>query len=322
MLVWGGTTGGADPQLRADGAAYNPATNRWRKLAPAPAGLVGLADEGAAWTGTQALFWVGNSPDGPVGAALYDPRQDRWQRLPAGPLGAREGYASLWTGTELLIIGGAQGDTAATPAAAALNPQTGVWRLLPALNKRPGLALDGAVWDGEHAWLSGIEYTCPPPISSTCQQSHPVLLRYNPATDELATPSSSSAPRSESRLVGRLGGHTLVFDASHDQTVQLAFYDTAGTMWRMSRPVECQPGDSTNRKWTDQGYAVACGRDSIAFYRANSDTWTTYSPGRSLFNANSGSAIVWTGGELVVWSGSTNETYNPTPNVGARTTLP
>lgn len=113
LIVWGGVsrpTRGL-PAARSDGAAYNPATGNWRKIASSPSGILGGGGPAAAWTGRRMVVYVGNSPDGPAGSAVYNPRTNTWRRLPKGPLGAREQYASVWTGRELLIFGGHSGDT-------------------------------------------------------------------------------------------------------------------------------------------------------------------------------------------------------------------
>src|SRR5262249_22397952 len=85
MLVWGGVHHSASGgQQESDGAAYDPATDSWEKLAPAPAGMQGGGGRASAWDGSEASFWVGNSPDGPVGTATYDPVAGSWHRLPPG----------------------------------------------------------------------------------------------------------------------------------------------------------------------------------------------------------------------------------------------
>jgi hypothetical protein len=97
MIVWGGVnrpTRGS-PAPRSDGAAYNPATRKWRKIAKAPSGILGGGGPAAAWNSRRMVVYVGNSPDGPAGSAVYDPRTNTWRRLPKGPLGAREQYASV-----------------------------------------------------------------------------------------------------------------------------------------------------------------------------------------------------------------------------------
>lgn len=84
----------ADPLA---GAAYDPAADRWRLLAPAP------VVPRIAWTGQEMLVWGGQSgsryfDDG----AAYDPAPDRWRALPASPLAARFTFA-VWSGTQMLV---------------------------------------------------------------------------------------------------------------------------------------------------------------------------------------------------------------------------
>jgi hypothetical protein len=122
------------------------------------------------------VVYVGNSPDGPAARAVFDPRTNSWRRLPKGPLGAREQYASVWTGRELLIFGGHSGDTYGLPTAAALNPATGSWRQLKALDAVIGLAtVNGALWNGREAFVAGILYR--PHVVD-----RPILLEFSPKT--------------------------------------------------------------------------------------------------------------------------------------------
>src|SRR5438132_12123259 len=55
MIVWGGVSAGAQV---ADGAAYDPAADSWRKLAPAPQGVMGGGGSAATWTGHLAGVWA------------------------------------------------------------------------------------------------------------------------------------------------------------------------------------------------------------------------------------------------------------------------
>jgi hypothetical protein len=58
LVYWGG---GSHPPVRAraDGAGFNPGTNRWATLPPAPEGQWHLeGDDGVAvWTGREVLVW-------------------------------------------------------------------------------------------------------------------------------------------------------------------------------------------------------------------------------------------------------------------------
>ena len=87
----------------AGGAAYDPATNRWRRLAPIPSARQGAA---VVWAGTRLLVWGGRPV--PRGFA-YDPKLDRWSRLPAAPLRGRLDPTAVWTGRTLIVWGGTTG---------------------------------------------------------------------------------------------------------------------------------------------------------------------------------------------------------------------
>jgi hypothetical protein len=90
VLVWGGlSAGGARPEL-SDGAVYNPKTDTWRRIAPAPAGMAGVA-EAAHLVDSKVLLWAGNAPDGPAVGAFYNPSTDVWTPIAPSPLGPREG---------------------------------------------------------------------------------------------------------------------------------------------------------------------------------------------------------------------------------------
>jgi hypothetical protein len=78
-----------------EAAAYEPETNRWRILAPPP-----IDTPVAVWTGRRMLVFDGN--DG----AAYDPGRDRWRSLGRAPLRDRYDFTAVWDGTRLLIWGG------------------------------------------------------------------------------------------------------------------------------------------------------------------------------------------------------------------------
>ena len=264
------------------------------------------------WTGDAMLVWASNSPDGPAGGAVYDPGSDTWRRLPAGPLGSREGYSSVWTGKELLVIGGALGDTLATPIAAAVNPRTGTWRLVPAFDDFVFFGgPNGAVWDGHEAFVAGTLSLCPE-RSSACAERRPVLVAYNPATDtvrEITLPAPSEAFGADTAVSLKPIGWTgteVVFSADGSGSVRVIRYNP------------------TIDGWKGVPAAVAsCGEFGLQIYSLATNTWTlrTMTPGPSPLSSRGGSAIVWTGTDLIVWSGMVGKPGNPTPADGASLTL-
>lgn len=90
LLVWGGT-GGVHRDGRVltfdDGAAYDPARDRWQPLAPSP--LAARRDAAATWDGGEMVIWGGFDPKTGiqhVDGARYDPAADAWRTLPPAPL--------------------------------------------------------------------------------------------------------------------------------------------------------------------------------------------------------------------------------------------
>lgn len=325
MIVWGGIERSGTPAPASDGAAYDLTADSWRAIAPAPPGVLGDVGAAAAWTGDEAVFWAGNSPDGPAAGAVYNPDTDAWQQLADGPLGPREGYSSVWTGTELLIIAGTSGDQLAGPVAAAVNPSENSWRLLPALNDLPGLAPLGAVWSGEEVFIAGSLYLCPE-LGSVCTDTRPIFLAYDPQTDSLHEIDLAGAPvDGQTATLAPLAwtGTDVVFKISGEPSAGLVRYNPSNEMWSTGQMAPCPVDDLyySQTAWLGDRYVVPCGLDRLQIYEASTDTWETITAGRSPLNSRSGSAIVWTGTDLIAWSGTEQRTGNPTPNDGHRLRL-
>ena len=107
------------PATFARGAAYNPATDTWRQVAPLPE--YGGA---AAWDGREILV-VGAGAHA-RSAFAYNPGANRHRRLARLPFGL-QGAASFWTGHRLLVWGGSE-----TTRGLAYDPRADRWSVLPA----------------------------------------------------------------------------------------------------------------------------------------------------------------------------------------------
>lgn len=101
-----------EPATHAGVATYDPADDRWT-TAPQPAGLRvdRLLSPTTVWTGREVLLLgaprFAEPDDEGVEGAAFDPTTRTWRTLPAPALSGRGGMASGWTGTELIIWGGA-----------------------------------------------------------------------------------------------------------------------------------------------------------------------------------------------------------------------
>lgn len=150
-VIWGGDAvpdshGPGGPSDR--GAAYDPASDRWRVLAPAP--LAGRRGHALVWSDAGLIVWGGTfdvEPGLRGDGALYAPDTDRWELLPPAPVGPRGEFGATRMGDEVVIVGGWVPMTIdASQSVVAYHPHSRQWRLLPDL--RRGLRNTTALWTG------------------------------------------------------------------------------------------------------------------------------------------------------------------------------
>ncbi len=148
---------------------------RWSELPVAP---IDPRDQAAlVWTGREMVVWGGVTRDGHILAdgAAFDPTRSQWRPI-AGSIGVpvRYGATSLWTGAELLVVGGqtaldANSRNGVAPAGrgGAYDPAADRWRPVAAGPTDAERVL-AAVWTGREA------------IVVTSERS---VAAYDPATD-------------------------------------------------------------------------------------------------------------------------------------------
>jgi hypothetical protein len=105
---------------------------------------------GWVWTGSSLVVFGGYGSvdsNGAVAAladgAIYSPSTNSWRKLPASPLSPRFNPTLVWTGYEVLVIGGdPDNETADSPGyatgEAAYDPSSNRWRKLPAMPSTAG----------------------------------------------------------------------------------------------------------------------------------------------------------------------------------------
>jgi hypothetical protein len=150
LLLWGGAYG-AEP-LPRDGAAFDPAADRWRTIPPAPIG--GRTEHVAVWTGGEMLVWGGGDYDYDLAdGAAYDPATNSWRTLAPTPISPRDSAVAVWTGTEMIVTGGTHVSNSRNPIAA-YDPATDRWRGVadPPIDPRHWHTV---VWTGEEVILWG-----------------------------------------------------------------------------------------------------------------------------------------------------------------------
>jgi len=208
IIVAGGTGGRG---LRAPGAAYAPAADRWRPIAAPPGFRPGASaysvNGPAVWTGQRMVIWS-------AGLA-YDPAGDHWEAIEPAPMTARFHEAVAVSDTGILIWGGCDSsaaECAEEPGAwrddgAWYDTATGHWTPLPPAPLTPGpAALAAVLGGGVHvvtgrgqavyspatgSWQAGPELPATAPVGSTLTSvgdgmvlvGHGVALAYDRGSD-------------------------------------------------------------------------------------------------------------------------------------------
>jgi len=134
MIVWGGA--GAAGDLN-DGGLYDPVANAWTYL---PASLantpVARESHSAVWTGAEMMVWGGfNDTSGGLvnDGARFNPASNSWIYVAATEPNtppARYEHTAVWTGTEMLVWGGA-GPGGPLGDGGRYNPALDAWIYLP-----------------------------------------------------------------------------------------------------------------------------------------------------------------------------------------------
>jgi N-acetylneuraminic acid mutarotase len=146
MIVWGGRSEPQQGRLVADGAAFNPRTETWRTLAPAP--IEGREGAVGVWTGEEVVVWGGVSERAHRDGAAYNPDTDQWRRIAAAPIGGSPGGSfAIRTGARVVVFSGMDG-------VAAYYPATDRWQQLPKPPQSPRFGTTGA-WTGQSLLLWG-----------------------------------------------------------------------------------------------------------------------------------------------------------------------
>ena len=315
MIVWGGA--GASSSDSSQGAAYEPATDAWTKLPSAPiSGRVGAV---GVWTGTEALIFGGSGAAGePTDGAAYDPTTNAWRKLRAAPLGnlTASGSYAVWTGKQMLAWGffattsrapshsgcGNDSHGGGSCAIAMFDPSTNKWTVGAAAPVEAPIFGD-AFWTGAEmivvGWGGGsgpgiaIAYN---PQTNTWRQL-PVSPLSGARTDELAAWDGTEL------IVG--GGRGPAANQSQDDA---AAYNPATNTWRQLP--DAPEGFTGSQEYPDvwTGHYVISLDDNDAQGRPlildpATGTWQL-GPAASQPDIT-GTPAIWTGTEIIRWSGGT-----------------
>jgi hypothetical protein len=236
MLVWG-----------CGQVAFDPETNRWRRLPAAPVGAPGLA----VWTGRELIGWGGGCcGDAFAEGAAFDPATETWRKLAPSPLAPSQGPVGAWTGHELIVfVSGLDPDgnpIAGAARTAAYNPATDTWRQLAPPPDRPA----AAVWDGGELLLVAAD----------------ALHAYDPVRNRWRSFAGDAAGRSQSAAAWT-GRELLLFGGATDLFAYDPVHDRSSRY--PSAPLTLRSAPTVN--WTGRELIVWDGETGAAFTPSSQD---------------------------------------------------
>lgn len=231
------------------------------------------------------------------------PAPEGWRPLAEAPIQARRDHVSVWTGTQMLIWGGTDGEQDFDDGAA-YDLDANTWKGLPAA-PIAGRAGATAVWTGTHLLVWG-------GLSSSGGGVMADGAAFDPKRDEWAKlPPSPLSGRLSSAAVWTGKEMVIWGGASQDGVLRDgAAYDPVKERWRLVDDGP-SPRAAHSMVWTGTQAVVWGGRregetsvrltDGLSYDAAN-DAWTPMAeapdPGRDNHTA------VWTGKVMFVWGGT------------------
>ena len=326
MIVWGGKNNA----LLADGARYDPASDHWQPISSVGAPAV-RSGHTAVWTGAVMIVWGGDG--GALGSlnsgGRYDPATNSWvPTAAAGAPAARREHSAVWTGSSMIVWGGYTSGTASLNSGGRYDPTTDAW--LPTgigtacPTPRRGHA---AVWTGSSmiVWGGGTD----PSYGLTATGG-----RYNPSTNSWTATRNTSAPEPRAYHSAVWTGTWMIVwgGEGDDQYFDTGgLYDPALDSWSATStgPGVPLPRHLHTTVWTGTEMIVwggvqleSPGFEAGGRYDPALDRWVPTRVEESTPSARSGATTVWTGAEMIVWSGGNGETafdtgkrYDPATDV-------
>lgn len=253
----------------------------WQVHPDAPFGVGGVV----AWTGEELVVGAGTccAAMTPPELAGYDPATEAWRALPDHPVRCRAFDEEVWTGDELIFLGGCTAHDCVMTGSEdpwepidgyALDVDVGTWRTLASAPRSLPI-VDHALWTGSEILGLGRGRT---------DATEPVLLlRYDPATDSWAEGPVLPGPARRDFAAVWTGEHLLVWGGTY----------------------QLRPWPEDDWEQLADGWA----------YTPDTDTWTPITP--APMPGATRSYATWTGTEMIIWGGAYGRDVGETSTRGA-----
>jgi N-acetylneuraminic acid mutarotase len=284
----------------------------WKKRTQAPSKR---ANHSTVWTGTEMIVWGGvNAPNGNSiinTGAIYNPSTESWRTasLTNAP-SARSFHTAIWTGTEMIVWGGYNGNGGTRSDGARYNPTTDTWNSISSSGAPAGMDRHTAVWTGTEMIVWGYSGGG----------------AYNPTTNSWRNVSTTNVPaaRRDHRSVWT-GSKMIIWggfstDSSSSALNTGGCYDPTTNTWNtITTSGAPSPRAFHSAVWTGSemlvwgGVTAPTGGSFFsdgAKYNPISNTWTSIASDTLIPRA--WHSAVWTGSNMIIWGGG--DSINRYPN--------
>ncbi|HZS18893.1 MAG TPA: hypothetical protein VFA51_13275 [Candidatus Udaeobacter sp.] len=304
MIVWGGFS---DAGLVNTGGRYDAATDSWT-----PTSTINAPDaryvHTAVWTGTEMIVWAGQTDNFPLvtnSGGRYNPSTDSWTATSTtNAPEARYVHTAVWSGSEMIVWGGAGETFSVINTGGRYNPDTDSWIATDTTNAPEARSGQTAVWTGTAMIVWGGE--------DDNLNSLNTGARYEPDTDSWIATSISNAPTARVFHTGVWTGSEMIVWGGYDGAVYLntgGRYNSSIDSWtatNTTNPPDARSGHTV--VWTGSEMIVWGGGESANFfntggrYDPSTDIWTatnsTNAPEARILHT-----AVLMESEMIVWGG-------------------
>lgn len=308
--------------VELDSALYGPGVFDTINTMDAPAASQGI------WTGSEMIVWNSETLTG----GKYDPISDVW--LPISNVGApssRVGATMVWTGTEMIVWGGTVNFATGLNTGGKYNPVTDTWTSMSVTNAPVGRFFHTATWSGSDmiVWGGATNF-----VTQQIQLTN-TGGRYNPVSDSWISTSQANVPQATCYHSAIWTGSLMIVHGGIGNGAYKS-YNPNTNSWA-NLPNVTDPRHSHTAIWTGSKMIVWGGVTSNTNPTSGSNTGKVFDPVAgtwtvcSTINAPTiryGHSAVFSGTEMIVWGGVSDDVYtqtggryNTTTNSWVATTL-
>lgn len=312
VLFFGGKNGGGNVN---DGAKYNPYTDTWTSISsPSWQARQRFSQ---VWTGNELILNGGQYSPLRTESAAYDPITDTWrENFP--PMAARWLHRTAWSGSKVLLFGGAVTTTTNyTNTGEIYDPSTNTWLALPTPTLRDkSLAQTSSLsahnfllWIGDKFFVGGGNYNS---IITTGNLNATYDIENNQWNYITNIPSmnyDSSSIWTGDWVILSVNNSRYGYNPATQEVVTIesaTSYEKRGMIWTGKDIISCYGSTSISTGGTCE--RLNLGELNHRLAKMNYDSWINVTSTSAPSQRSEGSSI-WSGKYMITWGGYDGTSY-------------